>query len=47
MPRERIEAVLGWLSPAARPVLVQMPVGEYERLRKSLGLPALAGGGTH
>jgi hypothetical protein len=26
---------------------VQMPVGEYERLRKSLGLPALAGGGTH
>jgi hypothetical protein len=42
MPQERIEAILRWLNPAAHPMLVQMPVGQYDRERKSLGLPALS-----
>ncbi|AGY59646.1 hypothetical protein GKIL_3400 [Gloeobacter kilaueensis JS1] len=39
MPRERIEALLGWLRPEAEPVLVQLPVASYQALRKPWGLP--------
>lgn len=47
MPQERIEAILGWLNPAAHPLLVQMPVGQYLDARESLHLPALSGGTSH
>jgi len=42
MPRERIEAILGWLDPSKHPLLVQMPVADYLRLQKTLGLPKLS-----
>jgi D-alanyl-D-alanine dipeptidase len=35
-----IEALLRWLDPRARPVLVQSPRAAYEPLRRALGLPA-------
>jgi D-alanyl-D-alanine dipeptidase len=41
MPQEQLETVLGWLDPARKPLLVQMPERQYRSLRKKLGLPAL------
>jgi D-alanyl-D-alanine dipeptidase len=41
MPQEQLESVLGWLDPARRPLLVQMPELQYRNLQKKLGLPAL------
>ena len=32
-------ALLAWLSPAARPVLVQLPESERRRLTRAWGLP--------
>lgn len=37
-----IETVLGWLDPAANPLLVQLPADEYRQLQMSWRLPALA-----
>lgn len=31
MPRENLETLLGWLDPARKPLLVQMPKAQYER----------------
>lgn len=39
MPRERIEALVRWLDPAAEPVLVQLPKPTLEALRKAWDLP--------
>jgi D-alanyl-D-alanine dipeptidase len=39
MGRGNLEALLGWLDPAKRPLLVQLPDGEYARLRGSWRLP--------
>jgi D-alanyl-D-alanine dipeptidase len=41
MNEQRIESILTWLSPATNPLLVQMPVRQYSRLKTSLNLPAL------
>jgi CHAT domain-containing protein/L,D-peptidoglycan transpeptidase YkuD (ErfK/YbiS/YcfS/YnhG family)/Tfp pilus assembly protein PilF len=41
MPQEQLETVLGWLDPARKPLLVQMPEQQYRSLQKKLGLPAL------
>jgi L,D-transpeptidase catalytic domain len=41
MPQEQIEIMLGWLDPARKPLLVQMPEQHYRSLHKQLGLPAL------
>jgi L,D-peptidoglycan transpeptidase YkuD (ErfK/YbiS/YcfS/YnhG family) len=41
MPREQLEAILGWLDPTRKPLLVQMPEQQYKRLHKQWGLPAL------
>ena len=38
-PRADVEALLAWLDPEKRPVLVQLPTAEYARLRKSWALP--------
>jgi hypothetical protein len=39
MPEPSIESILAWLNPAAKPLLVQMPVRQYRQLRTSLHLP--------
>ena len=36
MSQEDLETLLRWLDPAANPRLVQLPRGEYQRLRKEL-----------
>jgi L,D-peptidoglycan transpeptidase YkuD (ErfK/YbiS/YcfS/YnhG family) len=41
MPQEQIEIILGWLDPARKPLLVQMPEQQYKALHKQLSLPAL------
>jgi L,D-peptidoglycan transpeptidase YkuD (ErfK/YbiS/YcfS/YnhG family) len=38
-PRADVEALLGWLDPGKRPMLVQLPAAEYTKLRKSWALP--------
>jgi D-alanyl-D-alanine dipeptidase len=35
MPREQLEALIGWLAPGKKPLLVQMPQAEYERAKKN------------
>lgn len=39
MPEESLVRLLGWLDPAARPLLVQMPRREYDALRAKFALP--------
>ena len=39
MPKKRLERVLEWLTPAEDPLIVEMPVEEYRRAAKRLGLP--------
>ena len=41
MPERNLVALLRWLDPAARPVLVQMPQQTYESLQARLKLPPL------
>jgi hypothetical protein len=41
MPQAQIESVIGWLDPARKPLLVQMPEQQYRSFQKKLGLPAL------
>lgn len=42
MEEKSLEAVLRWLDPKRRPLLVQLPEREYARLRPAWRLPALA-----
>ncbi len=37
--RLELEKLLGWLAPAQRPVLVQLPAASYRKVYKSWGLP--------
>jgi L,D-peptidoglycan transpeptidase YkuD (ErfK/YbiS/YcfS/YnhG family) len=39
MEGARLEQIVHWLDPRARPVLVQLPEGEYKRLRDDWALP--------
>lgn len=39
MPRPEVERLVRWLDAARKPVLVQLPRAEYERLREDWGLP--------
>jgi L,D-peptidoglycan transpeptidase YkuD (ErfK/YbiS/YcfS/YnhG family) len=41
MEPARLEGLLRWLDPATRPVLVQLPEREFQRLRSRWELPAL------
>jgi len=41
MPQEQLEPILTWLDPAASPILVQMPLAQYKKLRKTWHLPKL------
>jgi L,D-peptidoglycan transpeptidase YkuD (ErfK/YbiS/YcfS/YnhG family) len=38
-PRADVEALLKWLDPKAKPVLVQLPAAEYARLKTKWALP--------
>jgi L,D-peptidoglycan transpeptidase YkuD (ErfK/YbiS/YcfS/YnhG family) len=40
MEAPRMEAVLRWLEARKRPLLVQLPRGEFERLKAEWDLPA-------
>jgi hypothetical protein len=33
--------LLRWLDPKRNPLIVQLPAGEYEKLKQHWGLPAL------
>lgn len=39
MPREQLEALLEWLDPARKPLLLQMPASQYRHLKQKWGLP--------
>jgi hypothetical protein len=39
MPQEQLESILGWLDPRRKPLLVQLPTAEYQRLRHEFSLP--------
>lgn len=41
MPPEQVEALLAWLDPSRKPLLVQMPQERYQRVQKKWKLPAL------
>jgi D-alanyl-D-alanine dipeptidase len=43
MEQSNLEGLLRWLDQSKRPLLVQLPEGEYTRLRKTWQLPRLAG----
>jgi D-alanyl-D-alanine dipeptidase len=40
MPEQQLKLILGWLRPAAHPLLVQMPLRSYQQIQESLHLPA-------
>jgi D-alanyl-D-alanine dipeptidase len=41
MAGSQVEALLAWLDPEARPVLVEMPVGKYDKAQHKWRLPRL------
>ena len=47
MTEAAMSALLGWLDPAAHPVLVLLPRGEYEKLRGEWALPDLSLANPH
>ncbi|RUL71483.1 hypothetical protein EKH80_18725 [Dyella choica] len=44
MPKEDIQQLIEWFDPAKSPLLVQMPRGQYDRVRQRMGWPTLAAG---
>jgi D-alanyl-D-alanine dipeptidase len=40
MPQAELESLLAWLDPLRKPLLVQLPTQQYQRLRKLWHLPA-------
>lgn len=41
MPQEQLEAILAWLDPSRKPLLVQMPAQVYRRVQEKWKLPVL------
>ncbi|MBZ5491035.1 MAG: hypothetical protein LAO76_08900 [Acidobacteriia bacterium] len=41
MPQADLEMLLGWLDPERKPLLVQLPVAQYQKLRHHWNLPAV------
>jgi D-alanyl-D-alanine dipeptidase len=41
MPQEQLEPILAWLDPARNPLLVQLPLAQYKKLRRHWHLPRL------
>lgn len=46
MAEENIETVLGWLDPLKKPLLLQLPREEYQKLRRKWKMPALPRSGN-
>jgi hypothetical protein len=42
MPESQIKTILAWLNPQTNPLLVQMPVQQYQQTARCLHLPAPA-----
>jgi D-alanyl-D-alanine dipeptidase len=42
MAQENVEAVIGWLDPAKKPLLLQLPRAQYKKLKRKWKLPGLA-----
>ena len=41
MAQENLESLIGWLNPESTPLLVQVPMAEYQKLRKSWRWPVI------
>jgi D-alanyl-D-alanine dipeptidase len=41
MPQAAIESLLGWLDPDRKPLLVQLPAPQYQKMRRRWNLPAM------
>jgi L,D-peptidoglycan transpeptidase YkuD (ErfK/YbiS/YcfS/YnhG family) len=41
MPQADMETLLGWLDPARKPLLVQLPADQYQKIRHRWNLPAV------
>ena len=41
MERRNVERIVSWFDTARNPYLVQLPAGEYKKLRKKWNLPKL------
>ena len=41
MPQADLELLLGWLDPERKPLLVQLPAAQYQKLRHRWNLPAI------
>jgi hypothetical protein len=41
MPEPQVKSILAWLDPQAHPLLVQMPLHQYQQAETSLHLPTL------
>jgi D-alanyl-D-alanine dipeptidase len=47
MPREQLESILAWLDPEKRPLLIQLPMAQYQLLMKQWNLPPLSVSASH
>jgi L,D-peptidoglycan transpeptidase YkuD (ErfK/YbiS/YcfS/YnhG family) len=41
MAQENVEAVIGWLDPAKKPLLLQLPRAQYKKVKRKWKLPGL------
>jgi D-alanyl-D-alanine dipeptidase len=41
MAQADLESLLGWLDPERKPLLVQLPAAQYQKLRHRWNLPAI------
>jgi hypothetical protein len=41
MPQADLESLLGWLDPDRKPLLVQLPSPQYEKMHHRWNLPSL------
>ena len=41
MPQADLESLIAWLDPARRPMLVQLPIGQYKKLREGWRWPII------
>jgi D-alanyl-D-alanine dipeptidase len=41
MPRSDLESLIAWLKPESTPVLIQLPIGQYQKLREGWGWPRI------
>jgi D-alanyl-D-alanine dipeptidase len=42
MAQENLESLISWLNPRSTPLLVQLPITEYQRLRQGWHWPVIS-----